>query len=229
MKNLIKSTLLVSCVSALAPVLSAQVIWSVDFEGATLGGTSGNNQTLAGTDFQTANTASSIVVDATTDPTAAAAFTLASGQFVRLSILDNAFAAVRSAANPIEFATVPDTTAYSLTFDIYIPSDLAVAVGDIQPRFKLNGVGGNGPTDSSGIESLAGQYSITYSGLVSDFIAGSVDEARPFIGIDQGGVAATDFLYMDNINFTLVPEPSTYGLIFGSAILGFMLIRRRRE
>lgn len=60
--------------------------WTEDFEGAALGTTSGSGDRILGTSAQTVNTATSIVVDATTDPTAAAAFTKAYGNFIRLSV-----------------------------------------------------------------------------------------------------------------------------------------------
>ncbi|QBG46867.1 PEP-CTERM sorting domain-containing protein [Verrucomicrobia bacterium S94] len=210
--------------------VTADVVWSEDFEGAVLGATSGNNQTLAGTTLQTANTASSIVVDSTTDPTAAAAFTLASGNFIRLSASSNDFASVRSALNPISFAQVSADATYTMSFDIYIPVTLDKAVGDFQPRFKLNGAGGNGATDASQTVADAGQYHIVYTGQISDFINTDVNEARPFIGIDQDGGKLVqenfDYLYMDNIRLEVVPEPATLGLVaaFGG---GIILIRRR--
>ncbi|VGO22462.1 putative Ig domain-containing protein [Pontiella sulfatireligans] len=191
-----------------------EVVWNEDFEGATLGAASGNNQTLAGTVIQTANKASSIVVDASTDPSAAAAFTLASGNFIRLSVSSNNFSAVRSSLDPIEFDQVFSESPYTLSFDIYIPSSLAFAVGDIQPRFELNGDGGNGDTDYTFAKSSAGQHHIVYTGLVSDFIGTDVNEARPFIGIDQNGettgLEVLDFMYMDNIHFEVgEPTPPT--------------------
>ncbi len=197
--------LLILCAGALAPKVYPVVVWSEDFEGAALGATSGNNADLAGTVIQTANTASSVVVDATTDPSAAAAFTFASGKFIRLSTGANLYTAIRpdSGHNPIGFSQVPGTTTYTLSFDIHIPSTLSFAVGDVQPRFKLNGVGGDGPVDSTHAKSSAGQYHVVYTGQVSDFIGTDVNEARPFIGIDQGGAALADYLYMDNIHFEL--------------------------
>ncbi|MDZ8117544.1 PEP-CTERM sorting domain-containing protein [Pontiella agarivorans] len=210
--------------------VSADVVWNEDFEGAALGATSGNNQTLAGTSVQTANTASSVVVDSTTDPAAAAAFTFASGNFIRLSASSNDYAAVRSALNPISFAQVSSDATYTLSFDIYIPVTLDKAVGDIQPRFKLNGAGGSGATDASQTVADAGQYHIVYTGQISDFINTDVNEARPFIGIDQDGGKLVqenfDYMYMDNIQLEVIPEPATLGLVaaFGG---GIILIRRR--
>lgn len=105
--------------------VGGSTIWEEDFSGATVGATSGNNQTLAGTVVQTANTLSSIVVDASTDPAAAAGFTSASGNFIVLSTDTNAFSAIRPNVNPIALgATLPDTTPYSISFDIYIPAEV---------------------------------------------------------------------------------------------------------
>lgn len=102
--------------------VGGNTIWEEDFSGATVGGTSGNNQTLAGTVVQTANTLASTVVDASTDPAAAAGFTTAAGNFIVLSTGANAFSALRPSTNPISFASVPDTTAYTISYDIYIPA-----------------------------------------------------------------------------------------------------------
>ena len=183
------------------------VVWTENFEGAALGATSGNNTPLPGTVIETANTGSSVVVDASTDPIAAAAFTFASGKFIRLSTGANNFTAVRPTLNPISFAQMAATNPYTLSFDLYIPANLSVAVGDIQPRFTLNGVGGAGATISTQTKSAAGQYHVVYSGLVSDFIGTDVNEARPFIGIDQAGAALADYLYLDNIHFVVGTDP----------------------
>ncbi|VGO11895.1 Xyloglucanase [Pontiella desulfatans] len=185
---------------------SAAVVWSEDFEGAALNAASGNNQTLPGTVLQTANSASGIIVDATTDSAAAAAFPLASGKFIRLSTDANAFTALRSSLNPIPFGQVPPTATYALTFDMYLPDNLAVAVGDFQPRFALDGAGGNGPTDASSEQHAAGQYHVAYAGPISDFIATDVNEVRPFIGIDQAGALLADYLYIDNIHLEITEE-----------------------
>ncbi|QBG46830.1 DNRLRE domain-containing protein [Verrucomicrobia bacterium S94] len=181
--------------------IQAAVIWEEDFESAAVGAVSGNNQTLAGSVVQTANGASGTVVNAATDPAAAAAFSLASGNFFRLSCDDNAFAAIRPSLNPIEFDQVSNTNTYTLSFDLYLPSAVVNPVGDIQPRFRLNGAGENGPVDDSQATGSAGQHHVEYSGLISDFITTDVDEARPFIGIDQDGAVLTNYLYLDNIRF----------------------------
>ncbi|QBG46829.1 hypothetical protein EGM51_05240 [Verrucomicrobia bacterium S94] len=202
---MMNSGLIGICCTLLTAQIYAQVIWSEDFEGAVLGETAGNNQTLAGTVVQTANTGSGIIVDATTDAAAASAFTLASGRFLRLSTGDNAFTALRSSST-LTFSQLSSTNAYIFSFDLYIPSELTVAVGDIQPRFQLNGEGGNGPTDFSQATLSAGQHHIEYTGLISDFIETDVNEAHPFIGIDQNAAALNDYLYIDNIHFELAAE-----------------------
>ncbi|MDZ8117550.1 WD40/YVTN/BNR-like repeat-containing protein [Pontiella agarivorans] len=187
----------------------AQVIWSEDFEGASLGATSGNNQTLAGTVVQTANTASGIIVDASTDSGAAASFTYASGKFIRLSTGANAWTALRSSSGPIFFTQTSPTQTYTLSFDVYIPSTLSTAVGDIRPKFTLNGTAAADLTDASMAVRTAGQYHIEYSGLISDFLNTDVNAARPFIGIDQGGTALSDYLYVDNIYFEIGTSAAT--------------------
>lgn len=106
----------------LVMTVGGNAIWQEDFSGATVGDTSGNNQTLAGTVIQTANTLSSLVVDASTDPAAAAGFTTAAGNFIVLSTDTNLFSAIRPSSNPISFTSVPDTTAYSISYDIFIPT-----------------------------------------------------------------------------------------------------------
>lgn len=186
------------CLMVLALNASAEVIWTEDFDGAALGAMSG--QVLMA---EAANGVTGVVVDSTTAPSVAAAFTYASGQFVRLSTADNNYSAVRSSLNPIAFDQVSPTNTYSLSFDIYIPTELTIAVGDIQPRFELNGVGGNGPYAAAFSTLQAGQHHIVYTGKISDFIATEVNEARPFIGIDQGGAVRADYLYLDNIHFEI--------------------------
>ncbi|MDF7822390.1 hypothetical protein P4B35_00075 [Pontiellaceae bacterium B12227] len=191
---------------------SATVIWSEDFEGATPGSTSGNNQTLSGTEIQTGNTASSIVVDSSTDPTAAAAFTLASGNFIRLSVGSNNFSAVRSVSE-ITFPAVDDTDQVTMTADIYLPADSVLPVYKFNARLESSGASGNGDTFSGSAVTAAGQYTITYAGTVADFknsnSTGDADTARPFLFIEQldgtafDAATATDFLYMDNIRLEI--------------------------
>lgn len=232
MKKLLTFTSLVALQLALALPATAATIWSEDFEGATLSDTSGNNQVLAGTTIETANQASSIVVDATTDPAAAAAFTLASGNFIRLSVEANGFEAVRITGGQNAIAAVSDTDILTMSADIYIPgqSDLAVPVYSFNPRLESTGAAGNGNTFSGQAVAAPGQYTITYTGTVADFknpnSTGDADSIRPFLFINQGAAAA-DFMYMDNIllDISPVPEPGSLAL----ALLGCCVLMVRRS
>ncbi len=238
MMNYISKTMALAILGIVGASTShAVIVWSEDFEGATLTDTSGNNQTLAGTVIQTANQASSIVVDATTDATALAAATAFNtanggdtGQFIALSVSTNGFEAIRPSTNPDTFAQVSSDATYTLSFDVYLPNTLGTAIGDWQPRFKLSGAGGNGSADSSGAVTAAGFHNITYTGQISDFIATDVNEHRSFIGLNQASGAASNIIYMDNISLdiTAVPEPSTFALL-GLSVLGLLTLRRRRN
>ena len=215
------------CITMIASSPAA-TIWEEDFEGATLGGTSGSNQNLPGTTVQTANSASSVVVSSNTDPTAASAFTLASGKFIRLSVGDNEYSSIRSAADPIIFPAVADNEPFSFSFDLYIPegSNLDVPVGRISPRLETNGAANNGLTYSSSEVRAPGQYTITYSGTVGDFkntsSNGEIDSVRPLIIIEQKVDGAddgttNDFVYIDNIHLEIgEPRSNTLSVDWGT-------------
>ena len=97
---------------------------------------------------------------------------------------------------------------------------LTVAVGDFQPRFKLGTAGGNGSTDASQAVSAEGVYTITYSGTIADFgLATNADNARPFIGFDQGPASVVGLAYIDNIVMT-VGGSTIWSEDFESATLG---------
>ena len=182
------------------PPLAPTILWSEDFEGAAPGATSGNNQTLAGTDMQTANTLGSEVV------AAPGAFTSASGNVILLSTSSNNFSAIRSAVNPIDLSGFNINTGdeYRISFDLYIPSALATAVGDVQ--FRWSGV--NETADSSLTTLSAGVHHIEYSGIFP-VGAGIPTNCRPFIGFDQNGAVASDYVYFDNLNFRIGPTPAS--------------------
>ena len=198
------------------PVIAATV-WSVDFESSSPGATSGNNQTLEGSDVQTANGLSGVVVDldALGNEALKSNFSLGSGNVYLLSDDGNQYAAIRSASNPITgFGSVEPNDTFSFSFDLYIPQNLALAVGDIQPRLELAGTAGNGPSLESQTVQAAGQYHVVYTGLVSSIInpqsPDSADSARPFIGFNQneitGGTTYSNIVYIDNIDFQITPS-----------------------
>lgn len=219
-----------ACLTAVALPTQGAIVFSEDFEGAALGATSGNNVNLAGTSIQTANTAAAVVVDATTDMSAATAFTLASGNFARLSVGDNDFAALRPFGNAnVTFAAVDASDIVTFTIDIYAPATLAEEAPLFQPRF---GAGPHVIYDSSAV-TAAGQQTITYTGSVADFGGDTGDTSfKPFFQIDQKVGAAdgttADFLYVDNISIDIspVPEPASLALLgLGATAL---VARRRR-
>ena len=208
--------------------------WTEDFEGAALGATSGSNQRIPGTSAQTVNTASSVVVDATTDPAAAAAFPKAEGKFIRLScVKTNNFSAVRAFNNgQFSFGPVPDTHMVRARADVYFPADIDVPAFSFFPRLESEGASGNGPAFSAGAQSSAGAYSIEYIGTVGEFknpsSVGDADSFWPFLRIEQRDgasqdVPVTDFMYMDNILVEIAEsfpdatfEPVGRGLAFGA-------------
>jgi hypothetical protein len=99
---------------------------------------------------------------------------------------------------------LPVFLASSVLLSSHASAALTVAIGDFQPRFKLGTAGGNGSVDASGAVSAEGAYSISYSGTIADFGLGTnADNARPFIGIDQGAATVSNFAYIDNIVFTV--------------------------
>ncbi len=186
----------VLCGCALVSGVGAATLWSEDFEGAAIGASSSANSVLPGTTVASKN---SQVLEVANAP---AGWTGNASKVAKVSSAGNAFEAIVPSAL-IEFAAIPTNTAFTLSFDLYIPATLAVAVGDIQPRFKLAAAGGNGSTDSSHAKSLPGIYHVVYSGTVGEFTSGlvQVDEAFPFLGFDQGGATVSDFAYIDNIHF----------------------------
>ena len=189
-------------------------IWGEDFDGIAIGTTSGNNQTLPGTDIQTANTLTSVVV------AAPAGFTNASGNVIRLSTGANLYSALRSASNPIDLSVynIQEGDSYSLSFDMYIPQVLVAPVGSVNYRWKGPGITTNGPTYTTHETQEAGVYHSNYTGTFpidegsGPFIP---DNVRPFIRMDLDGQTASNYVYLDNINFQIGPN--------GTGLEGFEL------
>ncbi|MDB4500665.1 hypothetical protein N9224_00605 [Akkermansiaceae bacterium] len=203
---------------AMIATSQATTIWEEDFEGTSLGTTTATNQTITGSTAQPANTATSIVVDSSSDPAAASAFTLASGKFIRLSVGDSDYSSLRSSADPITFPAVSDREPFFFSFDVYIPgsTNLDAPVGRVSPRLESNGAANNGATDDSSEVQAPGQYRITYSGTVGDFknpsSTGDADSIRPLIILEQKINAAdngttNDFIYLDNIHLEIGAPP----------------------
>ncbi|MDZ8117706.1 PKD domain-containing protein [Pontiella agarivorans] len=178
------------------PPLEQTVLWEEDFDTIAAGTTSGNNQTLAGTAVQTANTLSGEVV------AAPAGFSTASGNVFVISTADNAYSAIRPSANPVDLSSynIQAGDEYTLSFDIYIPADLAKAVGDVQ--FRWNNI--NDTADAAFAVLSAGVHHIEYSGTFPVSV-GIPTSCRPFIGFDQNGTAVSEYVYFDNLKFEIGP------------------------
>ncbi|QBG46738.1 hypothetical protein EGM51_04750 [Verrucomicrobia bacterium S94] len=178
------------------PPLEQTMLWEEDFDTIAVGTTSGNNQTLAGTAVQTANTLSGEVV------AAPAGFSTASGNVFVISTADNAYSAIRPSANPIDLSSynIQAGDEYTLSFDMYIPADLAAAVGDVQ--FRWNNV--NDTADTTFATLSAGVHHIEYSGIFPVSV-GIPTSCRPFIGFDQNGTAVSEYVYFDNLKFEIGP------------------------
>lgn len=214
---------------------SADIVVDVveGFDGVAVGTMTGGNDPLAGTSVRSINALDLEVVAAPTG------FTTASGNVLAISSTDNAFGALGifdpadTLANNNGFAfqlgsqTALSTDPYSLTFDLYIPSDLVEEVGRFQPRFG----GGNNGIVSAQETGTAGLHQITVTGLVSDFIGSSVTTARPFVFFEQNGDVVENLAFIDNLTFTVgvaaVPEPSSV-LLCGIASIGLVVRRRKR-
>ncbi|QBG46868.1 hypothetical protein EGM51_05465 [Verrucomicrobia bacterium S94] len=198
------SSVYIGAVLVSALTSSAQVIWQEDFESTTNGATSGNNATLYNTVVQTANAASCVVTSAPPE------FTLSTADggtnCILLSVGENKYCSVRSSSTISGFsANAADS--YKFSFDIYIPTALSKAVGDLNPRLEASGTAGNGVTLETMVQTGPGQFHIEYTGSCADIINGNppADTIRPFIGIDQDGVAVENMMYMDNIHFEIIP------------------------
>jgi len=121
-----------------------------------------------------------------------------------------------------------------LLFTSLASADLVTAVGDVQARFKGPMVTNNGNTLTDFTTLESGVHWIEYSGTIADFgvpNGETINEARPFIGFDQAGVAVADFVYFDDLEFivdgnivwaddfsgtTLGPGPGTNAIIAGT-------------
>jgi len=265
-----KTLSLLTVTATLSCTSSAFTVLSENFDGLTIGDfANGANGTLAGTQIRTRNNAGSqgpfdmstgMFTGTGTQPAlevvaAPAAFTSASGaNVVRISSDENGSGAISAFGPRIDFPTTANTATFTFSFDLYLPADATIALGDFQPRFRINDPAitamsatgfvnqGNGPVETSGTVLTAGEHSISYTGLLSDF-AQNIDltddmvnnptftptesnETDFFIGVNQGAFT-DDVAFIDNIEFTItpVPEPSS-ALLLGLG--GLALLRRRR-
>ncbi len=189
------------------PPVKPVVIWSEDFERATRGATSGNNEDLAGTAVRTANTVSGKVVKA------AAEFSSASGNVVRLSTGPNQWSSIRP-SDVIDLAShkVTDGTRYRISLDVHIPRALARGVGSVDFKWADSDNTSTTTAYNSCERRSPGVWRIEYSGALpvetksGSFVPTSV---LPIIRLEQG-VAAEGFVFIDNIQLAIEPpaEPT---------------------
>lgn len=180
------------------PPIGHTVFWEENFNDSTIGNTS---QIVGGAKM--ANTLTGVI--ATVPP----GFAAADGGVLLLSSGENAYASlIPSETVDLTDVDIQPGDTYQLSFDLYLPADLPVAVGGVNFRWKNADNTANGPTDASRAVSSAGQHRLVYTGKFpvntggEDFIPTSV---IPFVWFDQDGAVATDHAYIDNIYFEISP------------------------
>lgn len=183
------------------PPLPLTTLWEENFESASIGAASGINEALPGADFFTANGQLAEVV------AAPVGFTSASGNAVKLSVLDNAWAGVESADRDIDLSgyNIKAGGTYTLSFDVYIPANLTATVGKVFMRWS-DATSGNGPFDTTQETAAAGVHRFEFTGTFPmDYGTGEFIPAQvwPIIYFDQDGAIVNDHVYLDNILFTI--------------------------
>ena len=203
MRRLVFAWIFIGSVTA-----QAGVIWSENFESASVGAFSTVNDDLPGTDIASRNGQILEVVQAPVG------WTGHTGKVVKVSSNGNQYSAIVPASYPISFDMLPADTLISMSFDLYIPAALAVAVGDFSPRFSENGSSTDNSFDATHATATAGSYYVEYRGAMGDYATGlaQCNEASPYLGFDQGAASVSSFAYVDNIRFEVDAAPRTYYL-----------------
>lgn len=217
--------------SSLFTPVGAAVLWSLDFD--------------TNTAFTTKNGASGSIV------AAPAGFTFASGNVIEFTGNGNAFANFQAAIAEQNFllpaGTVAGTDTYTLSYDLYIPTDFAADTrfSGVTLRWNdINDVAGNPPNHQANFPTNfglggtpagagAGLYARSFTNPIpTDSRAGGTSTQTPtgvypFFLIDSAPTAPQT-VYIDNIQLSVsesVPEPSS--ALLGLLALG-LLGRRRR-
>lgn len=227
-----KKVLIIIAIAFVGAVLtsSADVVWSEDFEGASIGATNiGANTILPGTEIYSKNAAGGFLEVVATP----AGFTgNTSAQVVQLTATDNNFEAITPGENGAVVGLGKSFAAsdtYTISFDFYLLNDSpGLNVGEVQHRWRLDGAGNNVEDPNDSAITLAGVYHVEYTGLISEVSdQTAVNGIAHFLRVWDTATTTGEVIgYMDNINMEVVPEPATLGLIalFGG---GIMFIRRR--
>ncbi|MDB4408682.1 choice-of-anchor D domain-containing protein [Akkermansiaceae bacterium] len=203
---------------------SAEVIWEEDFDTVEIN-TYATNNSMGNVGL--ANTLTGEVT-----ATIPAGFTSASGNVALLSTGTSQWAALRPASNPIDLPAIANGGTWILSFDLFIPADVANPVGGIRNfRWKDGGANNaNGPSTLDFETLAAGEHNITYTGTFpidngnGPYLPINV---RPFINFNQqdAGAAVSEYVYLDNLNFevdlsnddpNLISAPANFGTLIQS-------------
>lgn len=222
MKN---TRLIALALGALTSLSFAEVIWEENFDTVDPEVFPNTNTTIG--NIQVSNQLTGEVTS-----TIPAGFTSASGNVILLSTSTNRFAAIRPSSNPIVLPAIANGGTWTLSFDLFIPADLADPIGGMANfRWKDGGANNaNGPSDLTNETLTAGEHNITYTGTFpidngnGPFLPINV---RPFINFDQqdAGAAVENYAYVDNIRFdvdlsnddpNLISAPVSFGRLVQS-------------
>ncbi|ADE53520.1 sialidase family protein [Coraliomargarita akajimensis] len=194
------SALLTALITTTCLTTQAVVVWEADFEDQALNTSAGTNANLGTTQIQTANALTGTVVSAP------GGLSHMSGNALLLSTSGNGWEAIRPASHltPIDLTAygIDSGQSYRLSFDLYIPNALSKAVGDVQ--FRWNNLSDS--TINAHATLAAGEHHIEVTGSFPVAV-GIPESFRPFIGFDQSGSAANEFVYIDNLKFEILPTP----------------------
>jgi len=118
------------------------------------------------------------------------------------------------------FATTPGLS-YRLTFDYANNSDAAFARGNV----SVTGTASLLSTDINHSGSIASNMG--YVAFDTVFVTDSAVTTLRYTHLDSSNPSNAGIAF-DNVSVTAVPEPSTYAVVSGLALLGFACWQRRR-